>query len=73
MTPQPQKQMTYDYEAPLNYWQQQVNFYENTIQEKEERRLVIPRNLRSGLALAKASLKQWKLAAKEEMAAKGAK
>ena len=65
--------MTYDYEAPLNYWQEQVNFFENMIQDKEERRLVIPRNLRNGLALAKASLKQWKLAAKEEMAAKGAK
>ena len=42
--------MTYDYEAPLNYWQEQVNFYENMIQDKEERRLVIPRNLRNGLA-----------------------
>jgi len=73
LTPQPQKQMTYNYEAPLNHWTQQVNFYENSIIECEEACEPIPAEYRSKLNLAKAAKKCWVKAAKEEMAAaKGA-
>ena len=66
--------MTYKYEAPLNHWTQQVNYYENSIAECEEACEPIPAEYRRALKLAQAAKKCWIEAAKEEMAAaKGAK
>ena len=61
----PAKLMKNDCEAPLNYWQQQVWLYQNTIQEIEEAGQPVPNQTRHKLALAKGALKCWKKTAME--------
>ena len=45
--------------ANVWYWQEQVNYYSNTIEELEAESMPVPQYLRNKLKLAKASLTQW--------------
>ena len=49
-------------EAQLKYWQEQVNFFENTKQSLIDRRCSVPHNVTNGLKFAKACLKEWRAA-----------
>jgi len=46
----------------INYWQQQVNLWENIINELERNKMIVPDFYRKNLTLAKASLKGWRAA-----------
>ena len=45
--------------ANVWYWQEQVNYYSNTIEELEAESMPVPQDLRKKLKQAKASLTQW--------------
>lgn len=45
--------------ANVWYWQEQVNYYSNTIEELEAESKPVPQDLRNKLKLAKTSLTQW--------------
>ena len=45
--------------ANVWYWQEQVNYYSNTIEELQAESKPVPQNLKNQLTLAKGALKQW--------------
>tara|TARA_B100000614_G_scaffold231856_1_gene226106 strand:+ start:367 stop:519 length:153 start_codon:yes stop_codon:yes gene_type:complete len=45
--------------TPLQSWQEQINFYENTILKLEDEGKAIPKQYINGLKLAKAAKKSW--------------